>query len=626
MLAAQSSSISDILHELGSYPCPDSDFTCVELTVPLNHFNPNDTRSIQVVFGVLPATGERLGMFVTATGGPGTSGLSYADSYAGSFASEISDHYDLVFFDQRGGSQSGNLQCPSAATHFYRSDWQAITSQQEQQIVTTAQQFANECIAEIGIDPDTLGFYGTRQAIEDLELFRQAIGDDKLWLYGESYGTQFVQQYATSYPDHTATVILDGPVDLTLTGIEYYAEQIQAFNDVLTETLQACDSNERCKDNFQNGLALEFYNELEAELQVAPITVEFPLASGKTDTRQFTLSDLETVAASFIYSEDARMLLQRGLAAASTGDFTLMLRLLYNALGVDPETEAPLPGSSEGYSDALFYAVECSDYAYFEGTVEARTEAFLRAGDEIEGKVPHFGSLIYGDLPCVFWPGQPPEERPASFVGRGIPTFVLGATADPATPVANAERIFSRLDDGYLIVTQGGAHVIFGRGDACPDDLITDFLVDGIRPEERRIECEGIVSDPYLPTAPADVTELDSPLDALDALTTDLLYLPEYYYWDGKTLMMVACPQGGILSFAPSFNGDQFRFSACAFSRGFAITGSGSYDYDSGNLTVNVQIDGYKTGQVNYLLDSEGRSSISGEFDENPIEMANDPS
>jgi pimeloyl-ACP methyl ester carboxylesterase len=623
--AVQAVSTTEVLETLGGIPCPDSDFTCIELTLPLDHFDPSDTRTINVTFGVLPAVGKRLGMFVTATGGPGTSGLSYADSYATSFPTEISEHYDLVFFDQRGGFQSGNLQCPTAAERFYRSDWRAITPQQEQQLVATAQQFANDCIVEMAVDPETLGYYGTRQAIEDLEVFRQAVMEDKLWLYGESYGTQFVQQYATAYPEHSAAVILDGPVDLTLSGIEYYAEQVQAFDDVLSETLRACDSDKACREDFQNGSALTFYDELANELQTAPITVDFPLTSGEIESRQFALNDLETATASFVYSEDARMILQRGLAAASKGDYILMMRLLYNALGLDPETGMPMPGGSDDYSDGLFYAVECSDYAYFEGTVEERAEAFLRAADEIEARVPRFGSLIYGDLPCVFWPGQPLKERPSAFAAQGIPTFVLGATSDPATPVANAKRIFDHLHDGYLIVTQGGAHVVFGRGNACPDDLIRDFLVEGTRPKERQIKCEGVVSDPYLPVAPADAADFESPLEALDALTTDLLYLPEYYYWDGATLMMTACPKGGALSFAPSFSRDQFRFSRCAFSEGFTITGSGSYDYESGDLILSVQVGGYKTGQMNYLLNSEGRSFISGEFDGNLIEMTNDP-
>jgi hypothetical protein len=69
------------LKGLGGVPCPDSDFTCVTLTVPLNHFDPNDSRTIKVVFAILPATGERKGMFVTATGGPGSAGITSADSY-----------------------------------------------------------------------------------------------------------------------------------------------------------------------------------------------------------------------------------------------------------------------------------------------------------------------------------------------------------------------------------------------------------------------------------------------------------------------------------------------------------------------------------------------------------------
>ena len=49
--------------------------------MPLDHFDPANRETIDVVFGVLPATGERKGMFVTATGGPGTSGLTSANSY-----------------------------------------------------------------------------------------------------------------------------------------------------------------------------------------------------------------------------------------------------------------------------------------------------------------------------------------------------------------------------------------------------------------------------------------------------------------------------------------------------------------------------------------------------------------
>jgi len=59
-----------ILDDLGGSPCPDSEFTCVSLEVPQDHSDPANTQTIEVVFGVLPATGERKGMFVTVVGGP----------------------------------------------------------------------------------------------------------------------------------------------------------------------------------------------------------------------------------------------------------------------------------------------------------------------------------------------------------------------------------------------------------------------------------------------------------------------------------------------------------------------------------------------------------------------------
>ena len=49
---------------------------CGTLTVPLDHFDPANTSTIDVVFAILPASGAAKGAFVTATGGPGTSPMA----------------------------------------------------------------------------------------------------------------------------------------------------------------------------------------------------------------------------------------------------------------------------------------------------------------------------------------------------------------------------------------------------------------------------------------------------------------------------------------------------------------------------------------------------------------------
>ena len=79
--------------------------------------------------------------------------------------------------------------------------------------------FSAACVSETGVDPTALAAYATRQVVEDLDVFRRWLGVETLHLYGESYGTQYVQTYAAAHPDQVAALLVDGPVDLTLDGI-----------------------------------------------------------------------------------------------------------------------------------------------------------------------------------------------------------------------------------------------------------------------------------------------------------------------------------------------------------------------------------------------------------------------
>lgn len=606
---------------LDGVPCPDSDFTCVTLTVPLNHFDPSDSRTMDVVFAILPATGERKGMFVTATGGPGTAGLTSADSYTGYFDPSIPENFDIVFFDQRGVGQSGGLQCVNAAAKYYRSDWDATTPEGEAIMMQTASTFSIECVAEMG-NPEILPYLGTEQAVEDLDAFRQAIGDEKIWLYGESYGTQYAQTYAAAHPENIAALVLDGTVDLTRSGVDYYEEQARAFSDVLQLTLQACNEDEYCAESMSGGDAVAAYDKLAARLKQAPIPFNFPLPSGESIQRTFTFSDLESVAASSLYAENQRMIFLRALAAYSQNeDLVPFARLLYSLLVLDPETEQAIPDPT--YSDAVFYAVECQDYGYFSGTPEERATAYLRAGDVLDTSLRNFSTVFYGDLPCPFWPNaREDDSRPEPFTADGVPTLVLGAIADPATPVSNGRDVFSRLADGYLVTQDGGPHIIFGRGVSCVDDLVTDFLVNDQLPSERETTCEGVVADEFVLLAPLNAAQFDNPLDALFSVDTEIYYLPEYYYWDVETPTSVGCPFGGTLSFEVTDTGDAYILENCAFSEGFTMTGSGSANYDENLFTLEVNVSGLKDGTLTYIRNGESTLHVTGTYDGKEIDLS----
>ena len=214
-------------------PCADSIFTCVTIRVPRDHFAPGGL-TLDVTFALHRAKAKtRKGVFVTVTGGPGTSGIAAADSYTEALDPRIVRDYDIVFLDQRGIGQSLPFQCPDASLAFYTSPHMpTLGNASAIAYAHDARTYAADCLTESRIDPGMLPFLATRQAVEDLEAFRVWLKADKLDLYGESYGTQYVQTYAAAHPNHLHSLLLDGPVDLTLTALEYYDEGADAHDEV----------------------------------------------------------------------------------------------------------------------------------------------------------------------------------------------------------------------------------------------------------------------------------------------------------------------------------------------------------------------------------------------------------
>jgi pimeloyl-ACP methyl ester carboxylesterase len=604
-------------------PCPGTDFECITIRMPLDHLNSPalTNKTIDVVFGVLPARDEskRRGMFVTAVGGPGASGLYEAGSYAESYPDEIRDAFDIVFFDQRGMGRSQGFNCFEAVAQYYQSDGRAQTPAQERAITRAAKTFVDDCLKQLP-PADALPFYGTRQAVEDLDAFRALMNEDKLWLYGESYGTQFAQWYAAAHPDRVAAMVLDGVVDLTLDGPQFLRSTTQAFNDVLAQTMKACNKDAPCRKD-AGGDALKAYDAMAAQLGIAPATFDFPLPNGKTAKREITLSDVESAVMSYLYSEPERMLVQRAIAVAAQNNWVPMARLYYNALGLDPQTLEAIEDSS--YSDAAYFAVTCNDYEYFEGAPAERAEKYLRAGDAADKQVPRMNSVFYGDLPCAFWPRTVNVPKYDAGFATLIPTLVLNATADPATPFEQGEAVANRLSNAYVITTQGGAHVTFARGNACPDDIVTDFLVNDKMPAKAVMRCEGELVNDYVPVAPADSRNYKNALDAMIAIENEIYNAPEFFNWDLFDKESIGCDKGGSVSFSASSKDDntiRFKLNQCAFSRGFAVTGDGLFDIDADRWTFNVKVNGDQSGTLDYKRDGNNYH-VAGTLNGKPVNL-----
>jgi pimeloyl-ACP methyl ester carboxylesterase len=581
--------------------------------VPLDHFR-GGTGSTDVVFALKRHTGNgpARGVFVTATGGPGIAGIASAVAYSDAFAPGIVRDYDLVFFDQRGTGLSDAITCPGAALAWYLVNDDAGRSTATTGLGAAARTFVEDCLAEAAADPARLPYYATAQAVEDLEALRIWLGTDQLVLYGESYGTQLVQTYAARHPDHVAKLIVDGPVDLAKTAADWYVEQVRAFEVALVATLLACSADRACTDDVAQGSALDAYDELWGRLRDGgTIVYPFTRADGTVEQRELDASGLVNAASAYLYEEHDRMLLQRAIAAASQDNLWYLARLLHAGLGQDPETLAAVPDPS--YSDAAFYAIECTDYSWPDGTPLARATDWLERGRQSGVDERRMGALYYGDLPCAFWPARAtPVDPPATLTEVPFPMLVMGSNVDPATPWANAERIFERAgENARLVVRPGGAHVIYGRGDDCPDELVTSFLVRDRLPPARTV-CDGSIADPYVPIPPRHAADYGTTEAALRSADDEILTSADYWAWDAADPLVSGCPYGGSIRYEPTDDGARLRLDGCAWSEGLPLTGTGTIDDATGGLRLSVA-----SGQgrpVRYARDGDDRVTVSGEL------------
>lgn len=548
--------------------CPD-EFDCVVITAPLNHFDPSDDRTIDVVFAVRPAPEERQGVLVTAVGGPGASGIEAIEYRLPELSRRIADHFDLVYFDQRGIRDIPSPACPQADAEFSESYLELPTEDDERWagLKEINRHYAASCVLE-SPNREILPHLGTEQVVGDLELFREQQGYDRLIIYGESYGTSVAQAYATAFPDRVERLVLDGPIDRTRDTLEMIAEQVAATQQVLELVFSACDVDMRCAADM--GMpASQAYAAQIAQLTDRPQTVRFPVEPDVFEDWPLPAEDLAYIAFSRVYYEEDRVDFLRALAYATRGDYVPVLRLW----GL----------SGEGLSSMVLQAVGCLDGSIPGGDRE--TEARLIEESRAATAQQHRWFYEFA-LGCLDWPDIDRDRAPApAFTADGIPTLIVASVADPVTPYSAALSLLDQLDDGQLITVGGGGHVMFGTGNSCVDRAVTRFITAGVSVADLTCDAEVIV--PYMPIMPEE-GDWDELLTGLD---TDLFYLPELYFWDGYERTVVACAHGGAITFTGTDATTEFSLERCAVRPGMVISGEGSWDFSSGRSHMEVTVE-----------------------------------
>ncbi len=599
--------------------CELSELYCTTLTLPLDPRANDPEKTIDITFALSFASVESRGILFYVVGGPGGSGLASADGYLSAFNPSLTEYMDIVFIDQRGTGPDHGLICPTAQAAF---DMAPVTLADPKGVTAAAQAYVTDCIAELDAG-DLLPVVSSDYAIGDFEAFRQMIGAPKVWLYGESYGTQFVQAYATQHPEAVRGVIVDGVVDLNLSAEGFYRSYTLAAEKILSETLTACATIPDCASDM-GGDAAAVYDALAQDLTEAPAKVPVTLADGSRTERDLTMAHLEANAFYALYSAEGRAEFLRTLAAAGRGDLQPLLQLGYSNLSVDPET---LEGIEDpGWYGAAYYAITCTDYGSGTGTPEERVARILDEARAFAPEAPRLLRSYYLErVACALWPHQGPDERPEPFAGGDYPTLVLNGTADPITPMPMAYSVLDNARNAYGVFMAGGPHVIWGRGYACPDTILEALLYDGTLPADREQLCEQDFVIDYLPLTLTDPADMADAFTVARAIETELYaYLP-IGNWDGETETAYGCPHGGTVALSTSETSTLYRFADCRFWPDLAISGQGdevSMDDVGDGLTLEVTASGSQTGEIRFRSSHWDESfALSGTWNGQPAAL-----
>ncbi len=444
---------------------------CADLPVPLDHRDPDGPRLSLAVSRLRSENPEaRRGTLLVIPGGPGGSGVRRLTQQGDALRAELGGTYDIVTLDPRGTGGSTRARCGLSADDRHLvtlRSWPAADGGIDAN-VARSRRIAEACAKNGGA---VLRSLTTANEVRDIDLFRQALGEERLSAYAVSYGTYVGAGYAQKYPERTDRLVLDSNDDPNprrvargwlanmARGAEDRFPDFAAFAADPAQEPTGLRLAERPED------VRPLFLSLAAELDRAPRRTT-------TDGVPLTGNRLRQAMQTALYTDDS---------------FDELARLVRQVM--DPRATPVLPPDVAGpLSDeeaTVAMAVVCNDVRW-----PVSVGAHRRAVADSRVRHPLTAGMPVNITACSFWKDGPVEE-PARITDRGPSNILMVQNRrDPATPYSGALNLRAALGDRARLVTveSGGHGAYLANGNACGDRAVTAFLRTGQRPE-RDVSC-----------------------------------------------------------------------------------------------------------------------------------------
>jgi pimeloyl-ACP methyl ester carboxylesterase len=437
--------------------CPENaaapGLECGTVRVPLDYDDP-EGRTIELTISRLASANpeKRRGVLLTNPGGP-SPGLTFPVELKELFGmpQDVLDTYDVIGVDGRGIGSSTPVTCDLTEEQQAAGSVPpyAVTPADVQVWAEKTEKIAQQCVASS--TAWMLPHISTANTARDLDSIRAALGERKASFLGYSYGTYLGAVYTTLFPRTTDRVVIDsnlGAGGWDVDGNRSYGRGVE----------------DRFPD-FAKWVAAR--PELGLGTTPQQVRAKYFDIAGRLDgtpVQGLTGPQFRMLTFGFTYSDVSFP----------------VLGAIWKALDTDtPLPELPgAPGMDLNNLVSSRLHVICSDSRWPESVATYQRNV---AVDRV--RYPLFGAAGANIQPCAFWPD--PAEPQVRITDRGPDNVLMVQNErDPATPLAGARTLRRALGDRAAMITvdQGGHGAYLLGRNACANDAVTAYLLDGERP------------------------------------------------------------------------------------------------------------------------------------------------
>jgi pimeloyl-ACP methyl ester carboxylesterase len=590
---------------------------CGTLLVPLDRAHPA-RGSVRVFFERYVHTDRSappLEPIVAVEGGPGFATTGSASWYVGLFA-PLMGRRDLLLMDLPGTGRSQAVDCPALqkGTGGYVADVAA-------------------CGKQLGA---TANDWGTANAADDLSELLHSLGIGSIDLYGDSYGTFFVQAFAVRHPNQLRTIVMDSAYPAS--GIDPWGRDTNVALDAAYR--YACARSAWCKA--RGGDIMSFLGRLAKVLTSQPVRGFGFDADGHRHRVLGDMAALLNLLTGAASNPDVyREVYAAGLALIDAGDPAPLIRLFAE--------EVPLGanGYYKEFSAGLYTAVACHDYPWMYDMTAAPRARFAEYRQAVTGLAASdptafapftieqwVGSGIESFDYCLRWPVRPTLDPPvpAGATYPSVPALVLAGDLDSLTSPAGARIVASRFPRSTFVEFANSTHVnALGDLYGCASAIVLRFVSSGGNtgstacasklPALRLVERFATRVALAIPAVPASTADQSTPTDRKIAAVAAETVADAVARWANMGGPTGVGLRGGTFAVTGS-PVVHFVLHHDRWAADLPVNGQVSWDQTTGLISARVTVPGGFLTTAWSDNVTGGRATIAGELGQRRVDLA----